>query len=525
MNFHFASNGGVRRIVVLALWLATITSARVAPADFVVQLGAFANRGNAERLVTRVGEAGSFNALLWPIDRTPRTLTAVLVGPYAAWDEVSRARRNLAHRGLSGYVRNDPRAVSEQPNPGDAAPFAVSADAVASPSPPLLAEATAPRGGFRSWDWSGEVALQYRAFFHAPLDPRQHGDNFSLAAQPELYYEWNGGRDSFALVPFVRLDQHDDERSHLDIRELTWLTARDGWELRVGIRKVFWGVAESQHLVDIINQTDLVENIDAEDKLGQPMINVAWIRDWGTLDVFVLPYFRERTFPGVEGRLRFIPRVDADRASFESSRENKHVDVAARWSHALGDWDVGVSHFSGTSRDPRFLMGSAANGETVMFPFYEQIDQTGLDVQATKGSWLWKLEAIRRSGQGRTFAASTLGFEYTLFGVFDTSADLGLVFEHLYDDRPRDAEPPFENDLFAGVRLTLNDVQSSQALLGCIFDTDSSARICNVEASRRLGDRWMLELEIRTLAELAEDNPLFSMRRDDYAQFELSYHF
>jgi len=54
----------------------------------------------------------------------------------------------------------------------------------------------------------------------------------------------------------------------------------------------FWGVTEFQHLVDIINQTDLVENIDTEDKLGQPMINLALINDWGTVDLFIMPYFR-----------------------------------------------------------------------------------------------------------------------------------------------------------------------------------------------------------------------------------------
>ena len=36
---------------------------------------------------------------------------------------------------------------------------------------------------------------------------------------------------------------------------------------------------------------DLVENIDTEDKLGQPMLNLAFIQDSGTVDFFVMPYF------------------------------------------------------------------------------------------------------------------------------------------------------------------------------------------------------------------------------------------
>ena len=67
---------------------------------------------------------------------------------------------------------------------------------------------------------------------------------------------------------------------------------------------MFWGVTELRHLVDIINQTDLVENLDGEQKLGQPMVQLTLLKDWGTLDFFAMPYFRERTFTGPDGRPR-----------------------------------------------------------------------------------------------------------------------------------------------------------------------------------------------------------------------------
>ncbi len=452
---------------------------------------------------------------------------AVQVGAFAKDNQAREAQSQLSVLGYPGLVRRYPLALLVQPYPANAEPEPTRLPSIAQTAPSARADRpsdTSQEDPIRP-QWSGYVALEYRRFFHSPLDSRQHRNNFSLAIEPEMHVAWNKGRDLFTLVPFLRVDQRDDERSHADIRELTWLTAHHAWELRIGVRKVFWGVTESQHLVDIINQTDLVENIDGEDKLGQPMLNLALIRDWGTVDLFVLPYFRERTFPGPKGRPRVTPRVDADGAIYESSREQEHVDLAVRWSHSPGDWDLGLSHFNGTSREPRLIPGTRGDGEPVLFPLYEQIDQTGLDVQATKGSWLWKLEAIRRSGQGPTFFAGTAGFEYTFFGLFESASDLGLVMEYLYDDRPRDIESPFANDVFAGLRLTLNDVQSSEALFGCIFDLDSSARLCNVEASRRLSDHWKAEFEVRTFQNLSETDPLFSLRRDDYAQLGLSYHF
>ena len=374
-------------------------------------------------------------------------------------------------------------------------------------------------------EWSGNIALEARHFPHDALDSRQHDDNLSLSVQPEFYHQWDGGNQSFTFVPFARIDQGDDERSHADIRELTWLMAADNWELRVGIRKLFWGVTESQHLVDIINQTDGVENLDGEDKLGQPMINGAWITEHGTFDLFILPRFRERTFAGTEGRLRTIPRVDDDLTSYESSDEESHIDSAIRWSHILGELDVALSHFSGTSRDPIFTPTLNSQGELVLAPHYALIDQTGIELQTTIGDWLWKLEAIHRSAQGESYNASVAGFEYTLVGLFDSPFDLGLIAEYHYDNRGESATTPFEDDLFIGSRLTLNDAQSSEILAGVIVDLDEQSRFYTIEASRRLGEQFKLTLEARWFSNMESSDPLFTLRSDDYLLMELVWYF
>ena len=198
--------------------------------------------------------------------------------------------------------------------------------------------------------WSGQVALEWRGFFQTPLFPHQPRASVSLMLMPELYLEW--GDQSLLVTPYARLDQTDPERTHADLRELQWQHAATSWELRLGVGKVFWGVTESQHLVDIINQIDFVENIDGEDRLGQPMVNLALIRPWGAVDLFVLPGFRTRTFSGPDGRLRFPLRIATELAQFESAAAQQHVDFAARWSHTLGDADLGVAHFHGSRPGP-----------------------------------------------------------------------------------------------------------------------------------------------------------------------------
>ena len=382
---------------------------------------------------------------------------------------------------------------------------------------------------------SGYFELEPRGFSQSPAVPRQSRNGLSFAAQPELYHSFDDDRQSLLFTPFLRLDTADDRRTHFDVRELLYQRVLDEAELRIGIGRVFWGVAESYHLVDVINQTDLVENIDREDKLGQPLVNLTLIRDWGALDLFVLPGFRERTFPGQEGRLRSEPFVDTDRATYESGAGRQRIDYAVRWSHAVGDFDIGVAHFYGTSREPR-LSAECADGRpvppsrcdpatVVLAPRYDVVHRTSLDLQATKDATLWKLEALHESGPGDSYLAWVAGFEYTWFGIDESDGDLGLLVEHLFDGRGGNAPQPLENDIFAGVRLAFNDEASTDLLAGVIIDVEGDATTLNLEASRRIGGRWKVELEARAWTGVDRDDPMFPFRRDDYVQLTLSRFF
>ena len=382
-------------------------------------------------------------------------------------------------------------------------------------------------------EWRGNVTADYHWFVNEGAFTGQEKSYLSAAIEPEYFHDWNDGYDLFTFKAFYRHDQHDDERSHGDIRELSYLHAGEDWEILVGISKVYWGVLESIQLVNIINQSDTVENLDGEDKLGQPMVQLTLIRDWGVLSGFVLPGFRERTFPGVEGRPRFAIPIDVDNPQYEDSDEDRNIDFAINYSHTFGDWDIGLSHFSGTSREPRFV----ANGPIVMgmptsvAPLYEQINQTGLMLQATIEDWLWKLEAITRSGQGETFSAAAGGFEYTFVGVFESDADVGLIAEYLYDGRDDSistspfSSSPFQDDLVIGARITLNDVQSTEILVSMIEDLDDNGRSYNVEASRRFGDSIVLSLEARGVSGVGAGSTLDSFAQDNRVRTELAWYF
>ena len=241
--------------------------------------------------------------------------------------------------------------------------------------------------------------------------------------------------------------------------------------------------------------------------------------------LFFLAGFRERTFPGPEGRLRTSPYVDVGNARFEKHGAEKHLGFAVRWSKVVGDWDIGLSHYYGTSREPTLLPELDGSGRLRLIPFYEMIQQSGIDIQLTRGSWLWKLESIVRSGQGKTFYAGTGGLEYTFFDISSTGLDLGLVLEYLYDSRGSHAQKIFQDDIMTGLRFSFNDIQSTEILAGVIFDRTNNTKFYNIEASRRIGDSWKVEVELRSFNGTPKSDPAFMIRHDDHVRMELSYHF
>ena len=269
------------------------------------------------------------------------------------------------------------------------------------------------------------------------------------------------------------------------------------------------------------------------------MAHLTWAGEWGALELFALPYHRQRTFPGRSGRLRSRFVVADKHVSYESAAKEWHVDLAARYSRSAGPLDFGLSVFDGTSREPslRLLVDEKGiplleRGEASLFQHYEQIRQVGLDAQLTIESWLLKLEVIHRAGASngtgrrQDYAAFVAGGEYTFNAVFGSNADLGLLAEWTYDGRGDDAPNVFNNEAFAAVRLGLNDVEGTQVTASILWDLDHESRSLGLELSRRLTDQWSLEIAGTFFVAVDKDDlNFYQTRRDSFVEMGVTYHF
>lgn len=363
----------------------------------------------------------------------------------------------------------------------------------------------------------GELSFDNRYFFNAGLQ-EQKKNHTSFTFSPEIFKD-----DSNKIFHFkakLRKDTEDSGRNLNDIQELYLINILEDKEIKLGVSKEFWGVTETSHRVDIINQTDFTEGFDGEEKLGQPMIKISLERQWGLLDIYTLLGFRERNFSGNKGRLRLPLSINKKDSLYSSSSKNKRADFAIRWSNYYDDFDIAISHFSGTSREPRFL--PSANEFNELVPLYDVIDQSGLEIQYLLDSLAIKGEVISRSGQGERFTAATYGFEYTQVGVLQTRIDLGWVVEFNHDDRLESS--PF----VLGTRLSFNDIYDSQILSGFIVNDKSKELGFLLEASRRIGECCMLSIEGVYFDDTDEDNgqkKLFqAFKQDDFLRAEFIYY-
>lgn len=375
----------------------------------------------------------------------------------------------------------------------------------------------------------GSVGVEGLKFLQDAQQTEQQNLYGSLVVEPEFFTALNANSE-FKAKLFYRHDSQSESRSHGDIRELMLYHYADDWEFNVGIGKVFWGVTESRHLVDVINQIDNIESLDDEQRLGQPMLHYKWIRDWGTLDFFALPYFRELEFAKADLRPNLGLKVGS--AQYQDAAKERHIDLAARWSHTIDDVDMAVSYFNGTHRTP-LLTPTIKNQQLILQPLYVQTQQLGLEAQLIYEDWLFKFEGLHRASyeldraqklQQKRSNAMVAGFEYTFYGVQDSAHDIGFIGEYLFDEWQ--AQTPFQRDWFSGLRWVWNDVRGTEILLGQIFDLDDATQIWQLEASRRLNEVWKASMMARWAVNLDKDNAFFNvLDQQDQVSIKLDYFF
>ena len=374
-------------------------------------------------------------------------------------------------------------------------------------------------------DARGFVAADGRVYAFAPGQAQQaSGNAVSMVAEPELTLASDDAVHVVTVRPFLRLDPLDTQRSHWDLRRAEYAAVFDEVELGLGIGQFRWGVLESYGLTDVVNQADYLESLDRSSRLGQPYLQFAWLPgDWA-VRLLALPGHRPARFPGPRGRLRLGAVIDPDQAVYTTELGRWHPGAALRVSGVVGSFDVAFGLYSGLSRAPRLI---AQLTEDELVAAYDWIHQGSADVQWTLGALTLKAEGfVRAWGPDLdVFWGAGGGFDYSVFDIAGSGVDVALAVEYLHDARPPGAPVTFfENDVFGGLRLMVNDTAGTMIQTGVIVDVLDGQTYARVMAERRFGENWKMFASVNAFVG-PRGGIESTLLRDHYGELRVVYYF
>lgn len=384
----------------------------------------------------------------------------------------------------------------------------------------LLLSGAAPAAGAQD-GLSGTVELEATVFPQPGLHPAQERLFPSAAVEVSWARSWSGGAQRVVATGFARYDPVHAERTRADVREAYWQGRSGGWELSAGARRAFWGVAESVHPVDVLNQRDVLESPGLEEKLGQPMLQLTRRLEGGTLDLHLLPYFRTRELPRARGRFRPPFSLEGVEPEFESAKERWRPGWALRWHQSSGPAEFALSHYWGTDPEPELRFPGGGGPPRA---YYDVVHRSGLELQLSAGPTLWKLEGAVQIAN-RAQEAFVAGVEHTVGDVLRSGRDLALLLEYAYDSRGAATFTGMDDDFFAAARLSWNDAQGTEALVGVVKDRTRGTALGLTRTSRRFAGSWRWELEARGFLVVSPEEFVHAFRRDGYARLAVARHF
>ncbi|MBK1635415.1 hypothetical protein [Rhodovulum adriaticum] len=423
----------------------------------------------------------------------------------------------------------------------------------------------------------GEIGLAARSYTQNGALPGQAGSGTEMIGAMRLAVSGGLGFGDFTAELKGRTNARTGATS-LDLSKAHVSGDLDGVRWLVGRDVVFWGVTESYNPVNVINQRGDFASTGEEDRLGQTMAMLSFeTAGLGNFSLYGLFGFRPFDEPRRSDRLRYYVAGDDRRTLYESG---EGVDFALRNTNTVdlgnGSLDYAVSLFSGRDRQPVYLPGCAFKTATVSeatcdavnadirasyeslsgrgnagllaqifgaaspatrafllggdsvgaVPYYQDMQQVGLELAYATGDWLFKFEGAQRFTARDNYFAGVIGAEYAFGDVFGSGGGLTVTAEYLYDDRSALQPPTFvEDDVFLGVRYDFNNMSGASLSVGALRDLDSRAMVTTVEASWRLAGNTRVSVSSAIIDADDPFDPLSALDRDDFLEIGLDYFF
>jgi hypothetical protein len=279
--------------------------------------------------------------------------------------------------------------------------------------------------------YKGNIGVEYEKInYKHPL--AKDKTNKGLNGKLELEDNFDSYR-GFIALEFLE-DSSNDDRDYTKVNEFYIEGEYANYAIKVGRDVRFWGALELHNISDIYNIKNDKYQFDKDKKIGSDGISVS--------------YFFE----------------NEDELSLISIKKDDISNKFIKYS---------------TTRD-------ILDGVDLSFIYNKNSDQKNYLTYNTllHNDTLYKLEYSHSRIKNEKYYQSGVGIEHTLYGIRN-GKDLGVLVEYYKSD---DVTKTYQDDIFLGSRITFNDVDSSDILVGMIQDRDDKKKSYSFEYNTRFFD-------------------------------------
>lgn len=354
---------------------------------------------------------------------------------------------------------------------------------------------------------SGHLDLDSQAY----LNKREQKHSSSFTAKQTLELEYTKDEVTVFTKVYAQEAYHDflhseddTQRTFARVDELYLKYAFDNDSIQVGKSIEFWGSLELRNIVDGFNPNEFRDDMFKTNKLGVWNASYSHYTDDGEFSLQVKLAEPNQKMAGYPYVYYVFPQaVQYDDSLHTSKSENRPSIYLS---------------YAGTT-DTEYALDYAfiyENGYDSQRYFSQSIPQTYFQNAYTVdkfmtyntlvvGATLIKLEALYAVVDGSEpisdYSHIALGVEYSLED-FEGGTTLGLLSEYYkystYEDgKYTDIElfETMQDDIFFGLRYTLNNAEDSSLVGGVIHDLEYDEQVYYVEFSSRIFDSFTMDLD------------------------------
>ncbi|EQC44684.1 hypothetical protein [Bacteriovorax sp. Seq25_V] len=400
-------------------------------------------------------------------------------------------------------------------------------------------------------DSRGEIGFNFTRYIHEKSSQDNQMAFSSFQVQDSSAFL--GG--NFYVDIVGKVNQTSRDNSYINFNELYYKsTDFFGNSYTAGYQVFTWSKMEAFHPANIVNSRYFDGDLEDFDKKGELTLSYSFKSLLGDLKLFYFPFFEKSFYPTKSTRITDGVRPEKsyhfDGNNLTEKKESHQYGISLQ--KQIGDFDFHLFALNHIDRNRPLLgyhaytinptLGAIPYGN--LAAYYGEVLDYGMASTLFVDDSTFKLEFLgSKFKKSEKFVLSTGGFvgfkdqktiaighEYSK--TWDNGWDSTFFTEYqavFADDssHKREELSVFQNDLFLGHRLSLNDAYGKEFRFGVFYDLQrKNEMLFFLTYEQRLNDFWKFKTGIRTFTHDSNDKlGLYVLEKDDEVSFSLTRFF